>query len=353
MNSKMIWAVFVTMEGSMWDRKNTDVFDDDVWNEIVDECVDLGMNMIVLDIGRGIEFGSHPEIAQGWAWSRQKVKREVKRLKSLGIELIPKLNFSATHDGWLYMYERMLSTPTYYKVCRDLILEVGEIFDNPRYIHLGMDEEDARHAAYSDLAVYRHKDLLWHDLQFLFDCARETGATPWIWADHCLGKPDEFYEKIGTEDVVLSPWMYNSIKKEHWTSVKSRQAYIDYYAKEPYKSMNIQYIEEEPFIQKFYERTLPYVNQGYSVVPCVSSINQCQYNAVDMLEYFKENVKEGKILGYMSAPWLSTTKNCRDWLLNDIRWFRQAIDEVYFGKTIDEKDRVNIEYDKIATDLVY
>ena len=351
-NKKMIWSVLAHLEMSMW-KNNTAVFDENVWDTLLDECVKAGINQIVMDIGRGIKFGSHPELSKDWSWSRQRVRKEVKRLRELGIEAIPKLNFSATHDGWLMEYERMMSTPTYYKVCRDLILEAGELFDNPRYIHLGMDEEDARHAAFSELAVYRHKDLLWHDLQFLFDCARETGATPWIWADHCLGKPDEFYEKIGTEDVVLSPWMYNSIKKEHWTSVKSRQAYIDYYAKEPYASMNIQYIEEEPFIQKFYERTLPYVNQGYSVVPCVSSINQCQYNAVDMLEYFKENVKEGKILGYMTAPWLSTTKNSRDWLLNDIRWFRQAIDKVYFGKTIDKKDIVSIEYDKIATDLVY
>ena len=64
--------------------------------------------------------------------------------RQVSFELIPKLNFSACHDIWLKDYSRMLSTPIYYEVCRDVIQEVCEVF-KPRYFHLGMDEEDEKH----------------------------------------------------------------------------------------------------------------------------------------------------------------------------------------------------------------
>lgn len=34
----------------------------------------------------------------------------------------------------------MISTPIYYKVCEDLIVDVADIFDHPRFLHIGYDE---------------------------------------------------------------------------------------------------------------------------------------------------------------------------------------------------------------------
>jgi len=333
---KMMWSVLIHLEMSFSPRrKNTAhlmVFDEEVWDAIIDECVKSGVNAIVLELARGVRYGSHPELAQPWAWSRERVKKEIKRLKDLGIELIPKLNFSATHDGWLMEYERMLSTPTYYRVCRDLILEVGELFDHPRYIHLGMDEEDARHAKVSELAVYRHKELYWHDLQYLCDCVREAGSTPWIWSCSCFSHPEEFRAHISSDDIVISPWMYNAIREEHKTPISSRQEYVEYYSKEPYASLNMQYVEDDPFIVKFMKQAIPCVQDGYKVVPCVSTYNQCPYNAVDMLEYFRDNADPDGVLGFMTAPWFGTLKENQENILNDIRVFKRAIDEMYRGK---------------------
>ena len=64
-----------------------------MWTYILEESVRVGMNTIILDIGGGIEFGSHPEIATKGAWRRSRVRQEVKRCKELGIALIPRLNF--------------------------------------------------------------------------------------------------------------------------------------------------------------------------------------------------------------------------------------------------------------------
>ena len=47
------------------------------------------------------------------------------------------------------IYERMVSTPIYYQVCKDLIEEAYEMFDHPEFIHIGMDEEEHIKATYS------------------------------------------------------------------------------------------------------------------------------------------------------------------------------------------------------------
>ena len=181
--NKKIWAILVHLSMSQWAQKyDTLEFDDGMWDYIVEESEKTGINTIVLDVGDGIELGSHPEIACKGAWSRSRLRRELERCRSKGIDLIPKLNFATIHDVWLGQYHYMVSTPTYYRVCRDLIKEVYELFDRPKYIHIGMDEEDEKHAKMSaiDLAVYRKGELYWHDIRFLVDCVKDTGAMPWM-----------------------------------------------------------------------------------------------------------------------------------------------------------------------------
>ena len=329
--NQVMWALLVPLSKNWEPKMSGLMFDDGVWDAVVAEAAAAGINTIVLDLLDGLCYGSHPEIALEGAWTRERLRREAGRLKALGIRLIPKLNFSAIHDGWLGQYGRMLGTTTYYHVCRDLIREVAELFDHPQYIHLGMDEEDARHAAACEPAVYRHRELLWHDLQFYFDCVRDTGATPWIWSCPCFDYPEEFRKQIQAGDVVLSPWMYNAIEPAHKTPISSRKAYMDYYSKEPYASMNMQFVEDDPFIVRFMEQALPCVADGYSVVPCVSTVNRCRYNAVDMLQYFKENADPARVLGFITSPWLALVPENRKRILYDIRVFGKAKREIYEG----------------------
>jgi hypothetical protein len=53
--------------------------------------------------------------------------------------------------------------PEYYRVCEDVIAEIGEIFDTPRFFHLGYDEENWKCQRLSDFAVVRQGDQWWHD----------------------------------------------------------------------------------------------------------------------------------------------------------------------------------------------
>ena len=332
MSKDKMWALLVPLSKN-WEPQQTPkrLFDDEVWDAVVKEVADNGLNTIVIDLLDGICYGSHPEIALEGAWTREHLRAEIKRLKEMGIQAIPKLNFSATHDGWMKQYERYLSTPEYYKVCRDLIMEAAELFDHPKYIHLGMDEENARLAACSQLAVYRKKELLMHDMQFYFDCVRATGATPWIWADPRFEYPEYFKEQIKAGDLVLSPWMYSAIYPEHYTPITSRKAFIDYYSNEPYASMNLKYVEEDPHVLRFMKHALPCVEDGYDVIPCVSTNNKCRYNALDMLKYFKENADPDRVLGYITSAWYPLIPEKKESVLKDIQVLGRAKREVYEG----------------------
>ena len=117
--------------------------DDALWERVTGHAAERGLNMIVIDVGEGLEYPSHPELAIEGSWSPDRLRAEVVRLRGMGIEAIPKLNFSATHDGWLKHYHRMLTLPKYYEVARDIIRDVAEVFDTPRFFHLGFDEETA------------------------------------------------------------------------------------------------------------------------------------------------------------------------------------------------------------------
>ncbi|HRE53069.1 MAG TPA: hypothetical protein PK339_16740, partial [Flavitalea sp.] len=137
-----------------------------LWNDAFVRMAEEGINMALIQVGNSIKLDSHPEIAIRDAWSTTRLRAELDKIRKLGIEPIPLLNFSATHDVWLKQYSRMLSTEEYYKVCSDVIREVADLFDKPRFFHLGMDEETANHQKNYDYVVIRQNDLWWKDLYF-------------------------------------------------------------------------------------------------------------------------------------------------------------------------------------------
>lgn len=330
--AKKLWSMLVHLEMSMWGTGSDIRFDEELWEEIVKNAAASGINCIVLDLGRGVQYHSHPEISCSWAWSHNRVKQELRRLRDMGIELIPKLNFSAVHDAWLGEYERMVSTTVYYRVCRDLIWEVAELFEHPRYFHLGLDEEDIYNAKSLPLMVVRQGELLWHDLQFFLDCVRDTGCTPWIWGDLCINHPEEFRKRIPTEDIVLSPWCYMSIREDHFTRIDSRPEHIRYYSKEEFRHLNLTYVEEEPFHVRFREQAIPTARDGYLCVPCVSVHSDCRWNAPDMLELYSTQAPDDRVLGYMTAPWRATTRDNEEKFRQSLRTFREAREEFYPGE---------------------
>ncbi len=165
-------------KGPFWCARPFLRFDEPLWNELLERMAEVGFNMVVLDLGDGVKYQSHPEIAVENAWTPTKLRDELARLRKMGLEPIPKMNFSTCHDQWLGEYARMVSSKTYYKVCTDLIAEAIELFDKPPFFHLGMDEEEIQHQRDFRHVVLRQHGLWWDDLQFLRQQVEERGRGP-------------------------------------------------------------------------------------------------------------------------------------------------------------------------------
>ena len=328
----MIWSLYLMLGVNMWWEEHPEViFDDEAWNIIVDEVKAAGLNTIVLDLAEGVRYDSHPEIAHPGAWSTDRVRAEVKRLKEMGMTIIPKLNFSAGHHLWLGEYRKMMSTKIYYDVCRDLIREIYELFDHPKYIHLGMDEEgNARIYRYEkNFVSFRRGELLFNDLKFLCDCVKECGATPWIWSDNYNDHTEEFKRYIKTEDILLSPWYYHALKEEHYTKIADKQLYREFYSQPMFDGLDLTYVEDDPAIQFSMKHLIPVTEDGYSVVPTASTFNKNDYNADDLVDHYKTNASVERVKGFMTAPWIHTTMENVEEIVKGVRLLGDAKKKYY------------------------
>ena len=313
MQNKML-CLMVLLSDNMWEDSHTRPActgrrfslklntEKSAWDEVIAFAAESGFNSILVDVGDGILYKSHPEISVEGAWTPEFMNAEIKRLNAIGIKVYPKLNFSAGHDAWLGVYSRMVSTPKYYEVVKDLIKEVCEIFDTPELFHLGLDEENGLNQQKLDIAVYRQFDLIWHDLNFYFDCVRECGSRPWMWADWSWTHYDEFIENV-PKDVLISPWYYSHmyadaaapLAKDDWS--KARR---DSYCK----------LSEE----------------GYDLLPCGSGCVG-KYNFDHQLRFAKEHIVPNRNKGLLVAPWCYTTETEKYIILSDVVHAKKAVDD--------------------------
>jgi hypothetical protein len=176
---------------------------------------EAGFNMVVIDLGDGVHWQSHPEIAVQGAWTTGELKAELDKMRALGLEPIPKLNFATAHDAWLKEYSRMVSTPVYYQVCADLIAEASVLFDTPRLFHLGMDEETAENQKLYNMCIVRQHELYWHDFHFLVEQVEKAKVRPWIWSDYVWNQPEAFWKNM-PKSVLQSNWYYELEFERHF-----------------------------------------------------------------------------------------------------------------------------------------
>lgn len=184
-------------------------FDEDSWRRISAELAKSGCNQIVIDLAEIVRYPSHPELAVKGTWSVDRLRAELDRLRGMGFEVIPKMNFSTCHDTWLGEYQRMVSTSTYYRVCEDVIRDAIEIFDRPRLFHIGYDEETASFQRNHLLAVCRQGELWWHDLLKIVNAVEKQGCRAWMWSDYILAHKDEYLKRM-PKSVLQSNWYYDA-----------------------------------------------------------------------------------------------------------------------------------------------
>lgn len=150
-----------------------------------------------------------------------------------------------------------------------------------------------------------------------------------VGADPLFDHPEEYAARFEPDEAIFSPWYYNAFRKEHWTPVSSRAEYVAYYNGGDYAKMGIEYVEEDPFLVNFRKVALPLLEKGYSYVPCASVFNRCDYNHMDLLEYFKENASDEQVVGFMPAPWKPATKEFKGYYEETFKFFKEAIDKNY------------------------
>ena len=245
--------------------------DDSEWRLITDRMADKGYNMILIDLNEGVKYESRPEIAVKGAWSVEKLRTELARLRKLGLEPIPKLNFSAMHDEWLGDYGRMLSTDEYYRACGDLIRECVAIFDNPRFFHIGYDEEDIRNQSNHEHVVLRQGELWWHDFLWFVKTVESAGSRTWIWSDWIWEHHDEFLKRC-PRSVLQSNWYYDqgfSERAFRWPRIK---CYLD--------------------LDK----------AGFDQIATASN-NVFASNAGETVEFCERNLSDGRLKGYLMSSW--------------------------------------------------
>ena len=306
----MIWGNLIHLSYNMWcDRlpeswgnysrdqlhyvqvSDTLRFDDRLWYDITEKMAKAGMNMVVIDVGDGILYRSHPEISVKNAWSASRLGEELSRLRSMGLEPVPKLNFSTAHDQWLHEYSRLVSTPVYYRVCEELIEEVHSLFGSPRFFHLGYDEETPGNQRSYSISIVRQHELWWHDFDFFCTTVKARGCRPWIWSDYAWGHPDEFYEKMPKE-VLQSNWYYG---------------------------MDFEKADNK-VINTFRELE----KKGYDQVPTGSNWSSPD-NFGQLVKWCLKEIQGARLKGFLQTPWYPTLEPFREKHMQAVEVVARAI----------------------------
>lgn len=302
-----IWACLLHLSFNMWEdfisphrpfrgfRPNLEL-SEPLWNDAIDKMAKEGINMVVIDLGDAVKYESYPEIAVNNAWSTTRLKGELKRIRSLGMEPIPKLNFSAGHDTWMGEYSRMVSTEEYYKFCSDIIKEVCELFDTPKLFHLGLDEETYSHQSYQSHITIRKNDAWWGDFYFIVAEVEKNDSRAWIWPDYMLwNEPEQFYKKM-PRSVVQSNWYYGeSLDKDH----KRVKAYLD--------------LEESEYDQ----------------IPTGSHHANNTKSIESTVRFGKEYINDSRLLGFLQTFWRPTIEENRELIIKGIELAGEAKRKFY------------------------
>ena len=321
MTDNFKWVIYGQIGTFMWHKKadpkrvadprgryiapDTVIYADNLLTRLK-KAREYGANTALIDVGEAFQYPSHPEIWIDGCLSAEKAKELIGKVKAMGYEVIPSLNFSTDHHHWLGEYSRMVSTPDYYRVCEDVIKDAWEIFGHPAIIHLGYDEEDIgctfKHARdYPNLVTVRQGALYWHDLNWFYGVCRKLGSRPSIWMDK--NRRDVAYEEIAAntpKDVLLTPWDYTDTYEGN----------------------------TKPKVVKMMKTTKRFSEDGYDIIPIGSNWmlparrtpdrKTTRLNIPNLYKWAKANLDPKHFVGFGAAPWAGVAEG------GNAVWFEAA-----------------------------
>ena len=282
------------------------------WNAHLAYMKEQGLNMVFIDLGEAYAYPSHPELWVKGALSEARLREELAKIRRHGLEPIPKLNFSAGHDQWLREYHYMTSSSKYRQVVADVIRDVCEAFDFPRYFHLGFDEEIFASCGRRALCVMRQGDLWWKDFNFCVGEVERHGARAMLWSDKICAGREEFFKRM-SKGVLQVPWYYGKDFSEE--NLKWRP--------------DVENSQQWEIQKNLAAAILEIANAGYDVMPCTS--NWDSPDAADaMLKFCKARIDPAHIKGFFTAPWTKPVAGDDARTREGIRTFAEARRR-YFG----------------------
>ena len=301
-----------------------------VWDAVVRRMHERHYNMAIIDLGGGVEFPSHPEITVKGSRSAQWMRDEVRRLADMGIEAVPKLNFAATHDAWLGIYERMLSTPKYYEVVKDIIADAVEMFGNPRFIHIGMDEEDATWQKNYPMVVVRRGELWWHDFNFYQKCIESHNARTIAFCSSMIDYDADALARRIPKSTVLNPALYGHDRTLEWAKNGLKKHGDDHWWRDQVWLLGgiLRQLSERGFdILSCSSNWVDVSNKKkYPVVKYGKDYPQDRQSIAWFHDLLAKEVAPERLIGGMTAPWTAMEEKFLPYWLDGIDLLADAMD---------------------------
>ena len=123
----------------------------DEWLAATRKLADEGFNAVIVDVADGFACPERPELAAKGAWDQTRLDEELRRLREIGLEPVPCLDFSADRCAWLGM---KAGTAECLELCLLLVKDVREAFDRSRYFQVVADGwSDADREAFRDAII--------------------------------------------------------------------------------------------------------------------------------------------------------------------------------------------------------
>ena len=306
----LLLHVGTSIDGHLVDHVVTDR---DTFRRVTDRMAEDGLNMVLIDVLEALRYEKHPELAVRGSIAPDKFMEELDRLRKIGLEPLPKLNFSTAHHDWLGPYARRVSTPAYYEVCSDVIADVAQVFGHPPLFHIGMDEESYRFVRKRDYMVLRQGDLWWHDLAFLAKQVESHGARPWMWCDRYWYHRDEVVARA-SKNIVMANYYYGTLTDP--------APYLKIFDKDPigYCGMTTYAnLEKDGFDQ--FPTCSNYLSPGYK------KNHPGEHNLINTswtVEHCLKTISPKHLLGFLSAPWEPCVPDMFDYLAEASRLLGDA-----------------------------
>jgi len=156
-------------------------------------------NTVVLELKGGLKSTSHPALSRGDAWTLTELKKVLDAARRFGITVIPTFNTPA-HSHWIgRVYPDLTEdeatgllctrNPNTKALITDMLTELHEAFDEPKFIHIGHDEIGFKtHRKHEAQRCPRCEgtprwQLLTEDLTWQHSVLADMGVKPMLWSD--------------------------------------------------------------------------------------------------------------------------------------------------------------------------